>query len=94
MTDPIPSATEKHPSPCWWRYTTADGHVVRCTATRKHGAHSNKAARVRWTDDTRHAIAPVTDEQACAHPADHRCIDCATDDEMLAALPPARGGTR
>lgn len=31
---------------------------------------------------------------SCSHPADHRCIDCATDDEIAAAIPPFPGGTR
>ena len=30
----------------------------------------------------------------CAHPADHRCIECATDAELLTSLPAFPGAAR
>lgn len=40
------------------------------------------------------AVQAAAQDVTCAQPAAHRCLDCATDAEVLASLPPFPGGAR
>ena len=46
-------------------------------------------AELEHRDRVRDAAPQVP--EGCTHPADHRCLDCATDAEVLASLPPFPG---
>jgi hypothetical protein len=45
------------------------------------------------SDKSRFCPVSTLTGQPCAHPADHRCIECATDDELAASVPNAHKGS-
>ena len=68
-----------------------DGYVAWCTVTRSRWQRADAMPPPEIPPDL---VLVNRDDLVCDHGPDELCFDCATDEQLAAAVPPAKGASR